>query len=329
MLSMSQGCMDVSADDGVKVFGFIQPQWQYSFEETPTNSFMFNRARLGVTGAIPYDFKYYVVLEMSSFFTGNPYLLDAYISYNRFMWVQPAIGQFKSPFSLELQTPCHKLHTIYRSHFLVDLASPLRDLGFMVYGGNDTTLFKYQVAIMNGTGMNVLDNNAGKDYVGRLLIQPFNGALSFGGSARYGKSAPGASGVEEEDEHTRLGGEVRFHKWKFNIQGEFIWGKDVGSYTEGGGCGGPGEVKVGSKERLGYYGMAYYLFDFGLEPVFKFEYYNKNSATDVIDTQSIMTFGFSYFFNDWTRLQINYLYAAEQDVEIQNDQLVVQFQVVF
>jgi hypothetical protein len=328
LLIFSQGCVDVSADDGVKVFGFIQPQWQYSFEETPTNSFMFNRARLGVVGAIPYDFQYYVVLEMSSFFTGNPFLLDAYISYNRFLYAQGAIGQFKSPFSLELQTACHKLHTVYRSHFLVDLASPLRDLGFMVYGGNDTTLLKYQFAIMNGTGMNVLDDNANKDYVGRLLIQPFKGKLSFGGSFRYGLSAPSVADVTDEDEHTRYAGEVRFHTNKFNIQAEYIWGQDIGSYTTGGGCGGPGEVVQGTIERNGWYIMTYYMFDFRLEPVVKFEYYDKDmSQTDLLEYTT--TVGLSYFFNDWTRLQVNYLYRAEKDNEIDNDQFVVQFQAVF
>lgn len=328
MLIFSQGCVDVSEDDGVMVFGFIQPQWEYSFDGNNTNSFLFNRARLGVAGSIPYDFQYYVVAELSPFFTGQPFLLDAYISYNRLMWAQGALGQFKSPFSLELQTACHKLHTVYRSHFLVDLASPLRDIGFMVYGGNDTTIIKYQVAIMNGTGMNVLDNNAGKDYVGRLLIQPFKGKLSFGGSFRYGLSAPATEGVTEEDETTRFGGEIRFHTNRFNIQAEYIWGKDVGSYTTGGGCGGPGEVVQGSIERNGWYIMAYYMTGIRLEPVLKFEYYDKDmSETDHLEY--VTTVGLSYFFNDWTRLQVNYLYRAEMDNEIDNDQFVVQFQAVF
>lgn len=328
LLSFSQGCVDISDEEGVKVIGYIQPQWQYSFDGENSNSFLFNRARLGVVGSIPYDFQYYFVAELSPFFTGQPFLLDAFISYNRLMWVQAAIGQFKSPFSLELQTPCHKLHTIYRSHFLVDLASPLRDLGFTVYGGNDTTIVRYQFAIMNGTGMNVLDNNAGKDYVGRLLIQPFKGKLSFGGSFRYGLSAPSTEGVTEEDETTRLGGEIRFHTNRFNIQAEYIWGKDVGSYTTGGGCGGPGEIVQGSIERNGYYIMAYYMTGIRLEPVVKFESYNKDMS-EADQLEYVTTVGISYFFNDWTRLQINYLYRAEKDHEIDNDQFVVQFQAEF
>jgi len=326
LLSFSQGCVDASDGDGLKVFGFIQPQYNYSFDGSNTNSFEFNRARIGVTGSIPYDFRYYVVLEASSFFTGNPFLLDAYISYNRLLWVQAAIGQFKSPFSLELQTPCHKLHTIYRSHFLVDLASPLRDIGFELYGGNDTTIIKYQIAIMNGTGMNKLDNNPNKDYVGRVVIQPFKGKLAFGGSFRYGLSPSTVEGAPE-DEHNRYGGEIRFHNKRFNIQAEYIWGRDIGSYTTGGGCGGPGEVVNGTIKREGWYVMAYYMTGIRLEPVIKVEYYNKDIEGD--DKQYITTLGLSYFFNDWTRLQVNYLYATEIDHEIKNDQLVIQFQALF
>ena len=47
--------------------------------------------------------------------------------------------------------------------------------------------------------------------------------------------------------------------------------------------------------------------------------------------EQITTFGFNYFFNEWTRLQVNYLYKAEESAnsEIANDALLVQLQVVF
>jgi hypothetical protein len=325
--SFSQGCMDVSDDDGVTVFGFIQPQYDYNFD-TDYNTFSFNRARLGVYGSIPYDFRYYVVAELSPIFTDNPFLLDAFISYNRIMWVQGALGQYKSPFSLELQTPCHKLNTIYRSHVVVDLAGPLRDLGFMVYGGNDTTFFKYQVAIMNGTGMNRFDNNIGKDYVGRVVFQPFkSNFLAFGGSVRFGSSEPATPEVEVDDTRTRYGGELNFN-WKgITLQGEYIWGEDIGSYTTGGGCGGPGEVVEGSIERQGWYVTGMYMTKFRLQPVVRYEYYDKDiSATDQF--QYITTLGINYFFNDWTRLQVNYLLGSDNASEI-NNSLFIQFQVVF
>lgn len=327
VLAYSQGCVDASSDEGVKVFGFIQPQFDYSFEND-YNTFHFNRARLGVLGSIPYDFRYYFVVEFSPIFTDNPYLLDAFISYNRLMWAQAAIGQFKSPFSLELQTPCHKLNTIYRTHMVVDLAGPLRDLGFMIYGGNDTTLLKYQVAIMNGTGMNQFDNNAGKDYVGRVVFQPFkSNLLAFGGSYRYGTSEPATPEVTVDDSRQRYGGEVNFN-WKgITLQGEYIWAEDKGSYTEDGGCGGPGTVVQGSKDRQGWYVTGMYMTKFRLQPVVRYEYYDKNIDADD-EFLYITTLGVNYFFNDWTRLQVNYLLGSENASDV-NNSLFVQFQVVF
>ncbi|MCK4406066.1 MAG: hypothetical protein KAV44_00175, partial [Bacteroidales bacterium] len=58
----AQGCMEATSDEGVSVVGYIQPQWTYNEANGDyDNSFFFNRARIGVTGSIPYDFSYYVM----------------------------------------------------------------------------------------------------------------------------------------------------------------------------------------------------------------------------------------------------------------------------
>jgi len=330
LLGFSQGCTDADPDQRLKVFGFIQPQYNYNFSENGKNTFLFNRARLGVTGSIPYDFQYYVVAELSPSFTGQPYLLDAFISYNRFTWAKMAIGQFKSPFSLELQTPCHKLNTIYRSHVVVELASPLRDMGFMVFGGSDTTLIRYQFAIMNGVGLNSFDDNGGKDFVSRVLLQPFKASkmLAVGGSLRYGTSAPKTEGAKD-DTHFRWGLEGNFKLKNITLQAEYIYGEDVGSYTTGGGCGGPGQIVEGSIERQGWYFTAMYMTGWRLQPVLKYEYFDSDvSKTDQF--KYITTIGLNYFFNDWTRLQVNYLLvSSQQGDDMLNNELMLQFQVVF
>jgi phosphate-selective porin O/P len=327
----TQGCTEADPDQRLKVFGYIQPEYHYNAKIEKRNTFLFNRARLGVTGNVPYDFRYYFVAELSPTFTGYPYLLDAYLSYNRFMWVQAGLGQFKSPFSLELQTPCHKLNTIYRSNVVVELAAPLRDIGLMVYGGNDTTLLKYQFAVMNGTGLNIIDDNGGKDFVGRVVFQPLpdKKLLGIGGSFRYGTSAPIADGATKDDSHLRWGVEANFRAKHVTLQGEYIYGKDIGSYLTGGGCGDPGKVVEGSVERLGWYVTAMYMTKFRLQPVIKYEYYDADiSAEDQF--RYITTLGINYFFNDWTRLQINYLLVKSQlgDDKLDNE-LIFQFQVLF
>jgi phosphate-selective porin len=68
--------------------------------------------------------------------------------------------------------------------------------------------------------------------------------------------------------------------------------------------------------------------DYGLQPVVKYEYFDPD--TDVDDNgSSIVTAGVNYFFNDWTRLQLNYLYKAEEGTEIANDEILMQLQVKF
>jgi len=329
ILGFSQGCEEPSEDGGIKLFGFIQPQYDYNLTDPGTNSFNFNRARLGVTGVIPYDFSYYAVMEMSPSFNngGTPFLLDAYVSYNRYSWAKIALGQFKAPFSLELQTACHNLTTINRSKTVLELASPLRDMGVMISGGNDTTFVKYQLAIMNGSGINQIDDNAAKDYVGRVVFQPWE-FFHFGGSFRMG-SGIATDPALPDDTHTRYGFEAQVKYGDFLFEGEYIYGKDEGSYTEGGGCGGDVTVVQGDKERRGFYGSVSYMFDFGLQPVVNFEMFDNDISVDD-RAEYFTTFGVNYFFNDWTRLQVNYCLTQESAIQqIDNDKLMVQMQIKF
>lgn len=67
--------------------------------------------------------------------------------------------------------------------------------------------------------------------------------------------------------------------------------------------------------------------EWDLQPVIKYETFDPDIDED-LDSQSIITWGLNYFFNDWTRLQINYLYKAEE-VEVKNDEILVQLQVKF
>jgi hypothetical protein len=346
LASFGQGCLESSSGDGAKIIGYIQPQFDYNFngknlagESLNTSSFKFNRARIGVTGSIPYDIDYYVLVETSSFFTGNPFLLDAFITYKRLgPWAKFSVGSFKSPISLELNTPCNGLYTINRSLFVDELTAPNRDIGIMMLGSSDSltifgvetfNLIKYSIAVTNGTGLGELDNNMGKNYSGRIVISPLKG-LSLGASYLYGKQKANDPTAEDEDEKKRYGFDAEYKFKNFLIQGEYMHGEDIGSYTTGGGCGGTPTVVSGSVDRAGYFVQAMYMTPWNLQPVFKYETYDPNMAADEEgDIKNIMTFGLNYFLNDWTRVQINYLYKAEEtaDAEIPNDCLLVQFQV--
>ncbi len=349
----AQGCMGGGDEGGSNVKGYIQPQFDYNFNgedasgaSLNTNTFKFNRARIGVVGEIPYDFSYYVFIETSPFKTGDPYLLDAFITYKRWApYASISMGSFKAPISLELNTACHKLHTINRSRVVSELTAPDREIGAMAVGSTaDLELFglkhkdiiSYSFAVLNGTGLGVEDNNTAKDFAGRLVLSPTD-FLSVGGSFRMGKQPAQIDGAKE-DERNRYGAELQIEKGNFLMQAEYLYGEDIGSYTVGGGCGGTPELVQGSVERDGWFAQAMYMTSWRLQPVYKIEFFDQDKSVDD-NAQMTQTFGINYFFNDWTRLQINYLYKAEESAyadnsgnvvgEIDNDCLQVQLQVVF
>ena len=201
--------------------------------EDDLNSFTFNRARMGSVGNIPYDFSYYIMYEFSPNKDGYPYLLDGFITYSRLApWANFSIGQFKSPFSLELNTPCQGLHTIKRSLVVNELTTPDRDLGLLV-SGKYNKLAKYAFAFTNGTGRGVIENNQNKTFAGRLVVSPVE-FLSFGGSYKHGTS-PTIIADADEDEKNRFAGEFEFKLNNTLVQAEYVSAEDIGSYTTGGG----------------------------------------------------------------------------------------------
>ncbi len=340
---VGQGCSAPSSDEGVTVWGYLQPEFNASFEEETQASFNFRRMRIGFMGNIPYDFGYYVLLETSQFMNPNqtgPFLLDAFVSYTRYRYLKVALGSFKYQFGRELSMPCHGLYTINRSKMVDELTANLgggnRDIGLMLLGGSDTTKLTYSVALTNGTGLFQTDNNLLDAYslTSRVTYQPIKG-LYFGASARYTESPPMADGVIDDDTKMRYGFDAQYTFKNVTLMGEYIHGNDEGSYMEGGGCGGDPVTMTGTNNADGFYMMAVYKTNSNIEPVYKIESYEtiKSSGGDapvnIEESSMCQTFGLNYYPNDWTRLQLNYLYRAETPSEVKNDMLLVQLQVRF
>lgn len=329
-IAKPQGCVEPSSEEGVSVFGFFQPQFDYKMSDEPQASFRFNRMRMGVIGNIPYDFSYYGLLETSPFVNGEGqiHLLDAFVTYSRFKNLKISVGSFKKPFGAELSQPCSNLYTIERSQFVNELTGPTnRDLGLMILGGSDSTLFSYRVAVMNGTGLGQVDNNTFKDVYGQLMIKPIP-QLKVGLNAMYGED-PSTTLVGEKDKRMRYGVDMQLNYNNIMVISEYIKSDDRGTYTTGGGCDGtPVTVHQGSVERDGFYVLAGYRAFGNWMPVIRYEQYDKNKGESGINVQAI-TYGINYYFNDWTRLQVNYCYRAEDPLEVKNDAILVQIQVKF
>lgn len=364
-LVRAQGCVEATSDEGPQLVGYIQPQFDYYMygkdvnfgQQLRPSTFYFQRARVGVIGSIPYDISYYIMAEFSPIWTGYPFLLDAYVTYAPLgKYVKFSIGQFKQPFSLELNTPCFALHTVNRSLPVTQLAGPFRELGFMILGavGKERDVFTYRVGILNGTGINHIDNNPNKAISARLTVAPWE-FLTIGGSVRY--ELVGYEGIDGQPKKQRYAADITFEGWNFLVQGEYLMGTDTdkvgGGNSGGGGCGGKKAANAGLVDynKSGFWAQAMYMTSIGLQPVLKYESYDAGGTSYIFNygqlgndnelspqdyAQSTFTIGLNYFLNDWTRLQVNYLLNSESGNdangnpnEFDNNALLIQVQVKF
>lgn len=324
----AQGCdSDEPTNDSIpapkiKIFGFFQPEYNYTLSDPTESSFAFRRARIGVRGRVYEDFSYYFMLETSPFIggVGSAYLMDAFITWDKYDWARISVGSFKQPFGKEVSTACSKLTTIDRAIVSDQLVAPQRDYGIAVFGGNKYTKFEYAVALMNGRGLNVKDNNNKKDIIGRLTYKVTH-FMTVGGSFRYGYPN------NDSDTRTTVGGEVLLNFNNWHIQGEYIY--DEGDYNRaaGGGCG--SEPMVLGKRRDGAYGMVWYDTKWDIQPVFKYEFFDQDLDIKDLGYSERMTLGVNYFFNDKIRLQLNYQANIETYINVDNDKFLAQIQVVF
>ena len=325
--TFAQGCEDdaaptaasgVPSTSSMTVFGYIQPQYNVYQNE---NTFNFKRARLGVRGRVNRSFSYYVVLETSAFIGGgDAYLLDAFVSFDKYEWAKVSLGSFKQPFGREVTTACHALTTIDRAIVSDQLVAPQRDMGLMLLGGSSKTKFRYSAALMNGRGLGVKDNNEKKDIIGRASYQLFD-FLNLGASFRYGYPN------NEDDDRTTYGFDALATYGGFSLQGEYIY--DEGDYNRaaGGGCGAD-PLELGEVRHGGYVMAAYDLTE-KFQPVVKYEYFDQDDNLEGIGYQEMFTLGLNYFFNDKTGFQINYQAKDVDGNTEDHNALLMQVQVRF
>jgi hypothetical protein len=327
----AQGCDAEEPNDSIapakiKLFGFVQPEYNYTFSDPAESTFKFRRARIGVRGRLFEDWSYYFMLETSPFIggVGSAYLMDAFVTWDKYNWARLSVGSYKQPFGREVQTACNALITIDRAIVSDQLVVPQRDYGISIWGGNVNTRLNYAFAIMNGSGLNKVDNNNKKDIVARVTYKVFD-FMTIGGSYRYG--FPKLN--NNDDDRVTYGGEVLFDFNNLHIQGEYI--HDEGAFDPGADTGCGSEPLALGKERDGAYGMIWYDTKWNLQPVFKYEFFDQDlDLKDVPYRYSErMTIGLNYFFNKSVRLQLNYQANIETVINEDNDKFLAQIQVVF
>ena len=329
----------------LRLSGYTQIRYQNFQEPTKSNGFVIPRARLDFQGDFSTKWGYRILIDFvgASGVNGtaptggalvSPEMLDAFIAYKPFNFLKITAGQILLPFSQENLTQDRNLETIDRSQAVSalvarkgDVSNGLvdsignqngRDIGLMVNGSlikiENHYLVDYFLALVNGAGINTVDNNTYKDVVGRLVLHPFKildiGASYYNGFDRF------SSSPTINHERIRLGTEFTVNYDQLSVKGEWIQGKD-------------GDNNNQIVHQGWYLQGSYFLWPKHLQGVFRYDTYDPNmSKSKTQETSDYYVFGLNYFFNVWTKIQTEYSYRTENP-GVHNNVFMVQLQLGF
>jgi len=303
----------------LQLSGLVQSEYVGNAQAGTNNSFSLHRARLDVKGDINSNWNYEVYTE----FAATTKLLDAYTTYKIADFLKVSAGQYKIAFSLESLIADSQLEFIDRTQVVNALSGRStdvignqngRDIGAWVSGNfarvNNQNLFDYTLAIYNGAGYDVTaDNNNRKDIAARLGIHPIQNLVISGdiyrGLGNYGTPA-------KNQTRNRYGVDGRYTIGGLALQAEYDYGTD------------------GTIQRDGWYGQAsYFVLPKHLQLAARYDTYDPNDASTTKVRTNYYYYAVNYFFNNWTKLAVNYIDRHDATTQVKNNLLEVQLQVAF
>lgn len=295
----------------MKPTGLLQTRFSHFWKEGAVDTFALRRAEIGFPGKLNKKVSYNIRLGIDG---GHSWpLREACIKVRYIPMTELTLGQFKPPFGLEVLTSSAKLDFINKTMSTKQCkCKPVeRDIG--VQAKVNTKHADLIVAVVNGTGGNVFaDDNDSKDIVGRIQIKPPVEGLSIGVDGYLGKKG------EEEVDRNRYGVDLSYMKDPFMAKAELLGAKND------------------ALDSLGFYVQAGYMVKLEgelpiskIQPVIRYEQWDGNTDKED-DASTIVTAGINLFFDGHaTKLQINYVLVREEDTQVDNDELLAQFQVNF
>lgn len=313
----------VIAGKPIKISGYIQPRYRY--EDSIYNTFDIRRARLDIRGDLTERWDYRTQIEFGG--DKGPFLLDAIAGFKVDSYLKLSAGQQKIPFSMENLTSSPKLETINRSQVAEALVARSkdvignqngRDIGLQAGGDlfsiGDRRLLDYAAGIFNGAGINRLDNNDRKDYIGRLVFHPVKGldigSSYYNGYGKWNLNPKDTNSVPTSQKRNRLGFEAAYSYENLTLKGEYIYGQD------------------GAIDKDGWYVQGgYFIIPKILQAVLKYDIFDPDKDKGK-NNSTVYTFGANGYFNKWAFLQVNYELKDQQGQKNNNAvtaQLTLQF----
>ena len=275
------------------ISGYINMRYQYNSADGGSNSFDIRRVRLSLQGNINPQIDYKLQAE----FAYTPKILDAFVQWKPLNALNIKAGQYKLPFSIENPYSPLKLETADYSQAVNELipysnGAGGRDIGVSLWGGflkkEGYNLIDYNVGVFNGSGINNLDNNKKKSFVGTLSIHPVK-ELTIAGSYYFG----GITKNSLTEDAYRFSGGIRYENDRWLFRSEYIGGKT-------------GRVRSG-----GYYAIAGFRFIPKLQGVLKYDSYQHDiHDKDTRSTHYIV--GLNYSVIRYLQLHVNYAYRENR-----------------
>jgi hypothetical protein len=291
-----------TSSPSVKLSGYLQGRETYQDNVGLTATI--NRARLTAAGAVTGNVTWKVQGE---FRTGNVgtgkasvSLQDAFIR-----WTHNAlglqIGQFKTPFTREFITSLAQVETADRAT-VVDSLAPKRDIGMMAdyaVGGRVTL----SAGIFNGEGQNLTTNTDSSALgVARVTYRPVPYLVLGVNAARYFADS------------TRYGADANVESPWIILRGEY-----VGQHRD-----------QGSADDKGWYALAAAPVRPWLQPVLKYEWFERPGVAPGVQKNRAWTAGINLFpWGRSTRLTLEYLSRKVGDPGVRKSLGLAQAQVIF
>ncbi len=269
--------------------------------------FRVNRIRLNIFGDVAEKVSYRIQLEEGSLTYPGPgnrdNLVDFYADLKYIKGATIRVGQFVQPIGMELPLSPYALETINYSS-IVSKGYSTRDRGVMIFG-SPTENIDYQLALINGEGLNTNDTNEQKDWVGKVKVKIIP-ELSLALSHYYQPETPTAKKM------TSTGAELDLKVNNLRFCGEYMMGKQTGG------------VKTAD-----YYLHLSYKVTPEWQLVLRYNVSDPNTKTSgdlgTAGGEETTTIGVNYDFEKNARLQINYVIPRGKD----NNKLIAQLGVKF
>jgi hypothetical protein len=308
--------------------GYIQTQAE--FGESPdarfpaSDRFLIRRARIGVKGTFAENFDFTLQSDWGSNSLGTTasyraQLSDAYISWTKYSFAIPTIGQFKVPYGYEQLLSDTKTVCIERS-LPSDMLTLPRQAGVMVAGSFYEKRLGYATAVTNGNG----NNNGSNDndqflYLGRV----YGTVLNKGGV----KATLGVNTFRTYDTGTGAGSFTGYRLGRGIDTQIYYAGAEVDAEllrtrfdrTTGADYDTQGWALMGS----------YFFIPNKWQAVFRYENYDPNTTIEA-DRTILRTYGVNYLLKgDDIKLQLNYLVGNPPSTTTHQDRLIFRLQIIY